>query len=215
MRAISRLIDSPSPVPPYWRLVEPSACWKASKMIRCLSAGCRCPVSRDREGDHRLRVVQVSLLRAPAELAEADAELTLPFSVNLKAFESRFLSTCCSRRASVRMAAGSSADWSISKVEALGHRHLAEGALDEAAHVGELHLVDVDVHRARLDLRQIEDVVDQLEQIAARGMDRLGVLDLLGTEVPVAFSASMRDRMSRLLSGVRSSWDMLARNCDL
>jgi len=36
-RASSRLIARPSPVPPYLRDVEPSACWNASKMICCLS----------------------------------------------------------------------------------------------------------------------------------------------------------------------------------
>src|ERR1051325_5355527 len=35
--AISREIESPRPVPPYFRLVVPSACWNASKMSRCLS----------------------------------------------------------------------------------------------------------------------------------------------------------------------------------
>ena len=50
-RAISRLIDRPRPVPPYLRLVVPSACWKASKMICCLSGGMPMPVSRDGEGD--------------------------------------------------------------------------------------------------------------------------------------------------------------------
>ena len=47
-RAISRLIERPSPVPPYFRLVVPSACWKASKMMRCLSAGIPTPVSATR-----------------------------------------------------------------------------------------------------------------------------------------------------------------------
>jgi hypothetical protein len=45
VRVISRLIDRPSPVPPYLRLVVPSACWKASKMIRCLSSGMPMPLS--------------------------------------------------------------------------------------------------------------------------------------------------------------------------
>ena len=45
MRAISRLIDKPSPVPPYLRAVPLSACWKASKMIFCLSADTPMPVS--------------------------------------------------------------------------------------------------------------------------------------------------------------------------
>ena len=44
-RAISRLIEKPSPVPPYLRLVVPSACRNASKMICCLSCGMPMPVS--------------------------------------------------------------------------------------------------------------------------------------------------------------------------
>jgi hypothetical protein len=32
-------------VPPYLRLVEPSACWKASKIICCFSGGIPMPVS--------------------------------------------------------------------------------------------------------------------------------------------------------------------------
>ena len=43
--ASSRLIARPRPVPPYLRLVLASACWNASKMIRCFSAGMPMPVS--------------------------------------------------------------------------------------------------------------------------------------------------------------------------
>jgi hypothetical protein len=38
-------MDRPRPVPPYLRLVEPSACWNASKMTFCLSGGMPMPVS--------------------------------------------------------------------------------------------------------------------------------------------------------------------------
>ncbi len=38
-------MESPRPVPPYLRLVVPSACWNDSKMMRCLSAGMPMPVS--------------------------------------------------------------------------------------------------------------------------------------------------------------------------
>ena len=41
----SRLIDSPSPVPPYWRAVVPSAWANASKMRACSSASMPIPVS--------------------------------------------------------------------------------------------------------------------------------------------------------------------------
>jgi len=44
-RESSRLIASPSPVPPYLRLVLPSACWNASKMICCFSGEMPMPVS--------------------------------------------------------------------------------------------------------------------------------------------------------------------------
>ena len=42
----------------------------------------------------------------------------------------------------------------------------------------------VDVHPARLDLGQVQDVVDELEQVRPGRMNDVGVLDLLGGEVP-------------------------------
>ena len=44
-RTSSRLIDRPSPVPPYWRAVVPSAWANASKMLRCISVAMPMPVS--------------------------------------------------------------------------------------------------------------------------------------------------------------------------
>ena len=44
-RVISRLMERPRPVPPYLRLVVPSACWNASKIRRCFSSGMPMPVS--------------------------------------------------------------------------------------------------------------------------------------------------------------------------
>ena len=43
--ANSRLMARPNPVPPYFRLVLASACWKASKIMRCLSTAIPTPVS--------------------------------------------------------------------------------------------------------------------------------------------------------------------------
>ena len=42
----------------------------------------------------------------------------------------------------------------------------------------------MDVHPPRLDLGQVQDVVDQLQQVRAGRVDDVGVLDLLGGEVP-------------------------------
>ena len=65
------------------------------------------------------------------------------------------------------------------EAQLLVFRDRAERALDEVAQVGQLDVSDVDVHASRLDLREVEDVVDQLEQVGAGAVDRLGELDLL------------------------------------
>ncbi len=48
---------------------------------------------------------------------------------------------------------------------------------------GEGEPLGVDVRLPGLDLGQVQDVVDQLEQVRAGGVDDVGVLDLLGGEV--------------------------------
>ena len=57
-------------------------------------------------------------------------------------------------------------------------RDAAEGALDVVADVGDALFGDVDRRRPRLDLREVEDVVDQGEQIGAGPPDRLRHVDL-------------------------------------
>ena len=98
----SRLIASPSPVPPYLRLVQPSACWNASKMICCLSDGMPMPVSDTAKQITSAARFSSSLsgvhpLRARLHASASPA----PWCVNLNAFESRFLMICWSRLASV------------------------------------------------------------------------------------------------------------------
>ena len=72
-RAISRLIARPSPVPPYLRLVLPSACWNASKMICCLSGGMPMPVSVTENCQHRAGPVELFVLGVPAARSRLDA----------------------------------------------------------------------------------------------------------------------------------------------
>ena len=55
---------------------------------------------------------------------------------------------------------------------------VAEAALEVLAQVRERDLLAVDGDRARLDLRQVEDVADQVQQVGAGRVDRLGELDL-------------------------------------
>ena len=71
----------------------------------------------------------------------------------------------------------------------------------------ERDLLGLDRHRARLDLREIEDVVDQRQQIGARRVDVLGEVDLLAGEVAAdvvgELLAEDEDRVERRAQLVR------------
>ena len=64
---------------------------------------------------------------------------------------------------------------------------VAERAIDITMQIGEPQLADIDHDRARFDLRQIENVVDEHQQIVARRVDRLGEFGLLGVRLPSGF----------------------------
>ena len=88
--ASSRLMARPRPVPPYLREVLPSACWNASKITRCLSSGMPMPVSLTRNATTPgARPSAGWSLLQPCVTGVASS-MTVPFSVNLKAFDSRF-----------------------------------------------------------------------------------------------------------------------------
>src|SRR5207247_2437888 len=100
--------------------------------------------------------------------AGSTVSVTCPWCVNLNALDSRFLMICWSRLASVWMARGSrgsSRVWHPSCVEP--------------------QVAGVHHHRPRLDLRQVEDVVDEHQQVVAGRVDRLGELLLLAGQVPL------------------------------
>ena len=79
----------------------------------------------------------------------------------------------------------------------------------------ELYLLDVDVLLARLDLREIEHLVDERQRDLAGRMMVFPYSTCLAVRFAVPFSESRLDKSSMLLSGVRSSCDMLARTCGL
>ena len=84
--------------------------------------------------------------------------------------------------------------------------HLAQ-VLDEA---GEVEGDDVGLDLPRLDLGDVENVVDEGEEVLARARDRLDLLELAWAQCPVAARSWVKPRTA--FSGVRSSWLMLARN---
>ena len=166
-RAISRLIERPRPVPPYLRLVVPSACWNASKISFCLSSGMPMPVSVTAISIACSASRSTGWLVLQPPVAARTASVTPPCAVNLKALDSRLSTTCWSRFSSVRIVARQVCVELDVEVEALVGGELAEGPLHMLLEAGHRHVADLDRDRAGFDLRQIEDVVDQVEQVGA------------------------------------------------
>ena len=147
--------------------------------------------------------------------ARALIAATLPGSVNFRALDTRFFRTCSSRCGSVSTALGTfgrDLDWKANFFSPGDRREQPMQIVPDASSPTGLGR---DFHVAGLDLRQVEDVVDQVQQIIARRPNRLGVLDLFVRQIVVGLSASSLARISDELSGVRSSCDMLARKSDL
>ena len=72
----------------------------------------------------------------------------------------------------------------------LGFGDVAEIAIDIIAQSREGDFFDLDRDGAGFDLRKIENVVDEVEQIGAGGIDVAGEFDLLLGKVAGGFSAS-------------------------
>ena len=86
-----RQIVSPSPVPPYWRVVDASAWTKLPNTASSLSGAIPTPVSSTANRSRARPGPAV-----PGGAAETRTT-TDPSAVNLTAFESRFTSTCRTR----------------------------------------------------------------------------------------------------------------------
>ena len=94
-----REIVNPSPVPPYRRVVPPSAWEKLSKISFCLSFGIPMPVSDSEKSSSTFFSSALSRLTSTE---------TSPSSVNLMALPTRLTSTWRSRSGSPRTAIGTS-----------------------------------------------------------------------------------------------------------
>ena len=67
--------------------------------------------------------------------------------------------------------------------QVLGLGHVPEIAVDVVAQAGEGDFFDLDRHGAGFDLREIENVVDEVQQVGAGRVDVARELDLLGRQV--------------------------------
>ena len=73
----------------------------------------------------------------------------------------------------------------------------------------------LELHPPGLDLGEVEDVVDEGQQVLPGGVDVLQVFLLFSLSSPNIRSERTSEKPRMAFSGVRSSWDMLARNSDL
>ena len=134
--------------------------------------------------------------------------------MNLNALDNRFLSTCSSRCTSVSMPAGTP----VQPRRRSQLLFLSDRLKELSQIVGQSfdgYRFRPDLHVACLDFGQIEDVVDQVEQIIAGRLNRLRIFNLLVRQIVGRIVCKELARISDELSGVRSSWDMLARKSDL
>ena len=142
-----------------------------------------------------------------------EREVRPPDFVNFTALDSK-LSRICRRRSASTNAARSAAH--PSAVDDLVFNELrADECFQLSKHVGQTHSAGMETHPPRLDLGEVQDVVDQREQVVLVALDAIEVRALRarspGREFPPR-ADPLYPPMA--LSGVRSSCDMLARNSD-
>src|SRR6185295_2858788 len=77
------------------------------------------------------------------------------------------------------------------EVDVLGLGDVSERALDIAPQLIEHQIGGLDRHGSGLDLRKVEDVVDQGQQIVSRSVDGLGKLDLSRRQVSILVPAQL------------------------
>ena len=130
--------------------------WVNGSNTRSMSAsGMPMPVSRTNSSS------------LPSACSEAPTDTVPPASVNFTAFDSRWLSACCSRLSSARIGGRSSGTSATSVISA------ACAAASDWRTQRRIRRADVDpvggkIEAARLDARHVEDDVDQLRAVGGQ-----------------------------------------------
>ena len=172
-------------MPPYLRLVEASACWNASKMIFCFSSGMPMPVSDTSNattagawlstGCSGLQPPTAAVTDQPHAALFGELE-----GVRQQVLEHLLQALGIGRDAAPEMRVDLDVERQLPVV-----RLVPERPGDRFDQVGDEHLLRVHRDGAGFDLRQVENVADQVEQVGARAMDGAGELHLLGRQVAV------------------------------
>ena len=107
---------------------------------------------------------------------------TSPCSVNLSAFDRRLSTIWRTRPASPTSPVGQVRVHGVHELHVLRRRDRREQVQRPLHGAPQLERLAVELHLAGLDLAEVEDVVDDGEQRVGGGLDRLGVVGLLGVE---------------------------------
>ncbi len=164
----------PSPVPPYLRVMLPSACVNFSKIAVSLSASMPAPVSLT-------AMLHLGRSGRPPSMAERRRH-THPRSVNLSALDSRLAAIWRTRSGSPMTLDGRRRiDFEVQR------DFLLRGARLEGLHAiveNRAHIVGdvLDHHLAGFDLGKIQNVVQQSQQGIGRTLGDLQLLALFGIE---------------------------------
>ena len=137
----------------------------------------------DGEGHDLLGLAEHRVVGAPALRGEIDAHVDVAVGGELDGVGQQVLEDLLQPlRVAVHDARQVLGELHVER-QVLGLGHVAEVAVDVVAQAGEGDLLDLDGDGAGLDLREIENVVDQVQQVGAGRVDVAGKLDLLGEQV--------------------------------
>ena len=167
-------IARPRPVPPYWRVVELSAWVNASKITACFSAGMPMPVSLHREcsttSSSACRRLRSHARRPPRRC-----------SVNLIGVADQVDEDLAQPAGVADQRVGHVAATSTGQLQALLLRPQRR-AFAVSRGVAQVEVDRVEVELARLDLGEVEDVVDHRQERVGRRVHHLEIFALLGRQ---------------------------------
>ena len=127
--------------------------------------------------------VQFLAVAAPARLDHLDGERDLAVMRELEGVGQQVLDDLLQPLRVGEHRARQAAVELHDEVDALRFRDVLERARDVALQVLEPQLAALDHDRARLDFREVENVVDEHEQVVARTVDGLGKIRLARRQV--------------------------------
>ena len=137
----------------------------------------------DGEGDDLRGLAQHRVIGAPARRGETDADLDVTLRRELDGVGEQVLEDLLETLGIAGQGARQVGGEMDVEGQVLVLGDVPEVAVDGVAEAGERDLLGLDGDRARLDLREVEDVVDEVEQVGAGRVDVAGEIDLLGLEI--------------------------------